>query len=142
MKIHQSKRTALLCAEWREGDGLPPRFEQRNYLKKQTRKDQQLSKQAYRALNLFLEGECKHPDLLAVELIAVDYEPAKQRLCVKVGSTLDHADGEAVLSALKHSQALLRSVLAGCLHRKKVPTLSFSYVGSPSRGGESCPYKP
>jgi len=142
MKTHQSKRTRLLCAEWREGDGLAPRFEQRDQVKQQARKDQQLSKQAHRALSLFLEGECKHPDLLGVEVIAVQYEPAKQRLCVSVGSTNIDASGEAVLAALRHSRAVLRSVVAASLHRKKVPPLSFSYVGNGNTGGESCLFKP
>jgi ribosome-binding factor A len=142
MKTHQSNRTHWLCAEWREGDGLAPRFEPRDQVKQQARKDQQLSKQAHRALSLFLEGECKHPDLLGVEVLAVQYEPAKQRLCVNVGSTNNDAEGEAILAALKHSQAVLRSVVAASLHRKKVPALSFYYVGSHSTGGESCPFKP
>jgi ribosome-binding factor A len=142
MKTHQSNRTRLLCAEWREGDGLAPHFEQRDQVKRQARKDQQLSKQALRALSLFLEGECKHPDLLGVEVLAVQYEPAKQRLCVNVGSTNVDADGEAILAALKHSQAVLRSVVAASLHRKKVPALSFYYVGSNNTGGESCQFKP
>jgi hypothetical protein len=38
MKSHQSHRTRLLCAEWREGDGLAPRFEPRDPVKQQTRK--------------------------------------------------------------------------------------------------------
>jgi ribosome-binding factor A len=142
MKTYQSNRTRLLCAEWREGDGLAPRFEPRDQVKQQTHKDQQLSKQAHRALSLFLEGGCKHPDLLGVEVLAVQYEPAKQRLCINVGSTNNDADGEAILAALKHSQAVLRSVVTASLHRKKVPALSFYYVGSNNTGGESCQFKP
>ncbi|WP_157197828.1 MULTISPECIES: hypothetical protein [Methylomonas] len=98
MKTHQSSRTRLLCEEWREGDGLAPRFEQRDPVKQLARKDQQLSKQAHRALSLFLEGECKHPDLLGVEVLAVQYEPAKQRLCVSVGSPNNATNSEAILA--------------------------------------------
>ncbi|AEF99073.1 ribosome-binding factor A [Methylomonas methanica] len=141
MKTHQSKRSQPLCAVWREGDGLAPRFEQRDPVKQLVRKDQQLSKQAHRALSSFLEGECKHPDLLGIEVVAVQYEPAKQRLCVSVGSANNQANGEAVLAALKHSQTVLRSVVAAGLHRKKVPVLSFYYVGD-NTGGESCLFKP
>ncbi|MDX8126459.1 hypothetical protein QLH52_04145 [Methylomonas sp. OY6] len=141
MKTHQSNLTPLLCAEWREGDGLAPRFEQRGPVKQQARKDQQLSKQAHRALSLFLEGECKHPDLLGVEVLAVRYEAAKQCLCVSVGSTNNDADGESILVALKHSQAVLRGVVAACSHRKKVPALSFYYVGN-NTGGDTCLFKP
>lgn len=136
MKIHQSNRTLLLCAEWREGDGLEPRLEQITDVKQQTHKSRQLSKQAQRALSLFLEGECKHPDLLGIQVVEVQYEHKQQCLCVKVGSIDIDAKGEAILAALKHSQSLLRSVVATSLHRKKIPALCFCYVGNSRTGGE------
>ncbi|MCQ8102861.1 hypothetical protein NP590_01985 [Methylomonas sp. SURF-2] len=71
---------------------------------------------------------------------AVEYEPAKQRLSVGVRSSSD-ADGEAILAALKHSQALLRSVVAASLHRKKVPVLGFYFQGSSNTGGELCRFE-
>jgi ribosome-binding factor A len=138
MKTHQSNRTELLCAQWREGDGLPPRLEQARRTKSKSHKDQQLSKQAKRALSLFLEGESRHPDLWAVEVLSVLYEPEKQKLCINVGSGNHDTDGEAVLAALYRSQAALRSVVAASLHRNKVPALSFCYLGSHDTGGETC----
>lgn len=142
MQTYQSKRTPELYVEWREDDGLAPRFEARASVKHTARKNQQLSKQAHRALSLFLDGECRHPDLLGVEVRSVEYESAKQQLFAGVGSSGNNTNGDAVLAALKHSQAVLRSVLATSLHRKKTPTLSFYYTGDSNTGGEPCRLKP
>lgn len=125
---------ALPCAQWREGDGVDPRLEACGRNKRYaTHKNQQLSKQVQRSLGLFLEGECRHPALIDIHLLDVQFDSVSQRLCVTVGIR-DGGQRDLVLAALKSLQPALRSIIARAIHRKKVPTLAFFI--DPSATGE------
>lgn len=127
-----TKTAASLCAEISAEDGVEPRiFMAKQSRKKSSAKELQLGKEAARILSLVLAGETKSPLLRDLVVLSVLPEGNGQQLCVTVGhyATDNPFDESQVLAALASAQGLLRTVLAQSINRKRVPMLSFRYLG-------------
>ena len=94
-----------------------------NHHLKHERKTAQLCEQVAEAISFAL-AECHNPLLADLFVESVDPAPSASRLRVVVSADID-ADGEAALDALDHARNFLRRQIAGEIHRKRVPELSF-----------------
>lgn len=126
-----AKTAASLCAEISDEDGVEPRFLMaKKPRKKSSAKELQLGKEAARILSLVLAGETDNPLLRDLVVLSAWPEGNGQHLCVTVGHYATAPFEEAqVLEALSRAQGLLRTVLAQSINRKRVPVLSFRYMG-------------
>jgi ribosome-binding factor A len=134
-----SQRTSVvagLCAEWREDDGVDPRYEI-HPPEHTSHKSLQLCKQAMRVISQVLQERGNDELLSNLQIISVLPEQDGKLLCVTV--THQHAseafDDQLTIHALKQIQGGMRYELAQSLHRKKVPRLSFRYIGVTEQGG-------
>ncbi len=131
-----AKTAASLCAEISAEDGVEPRFlTAKQSRKKSSSKELQLGKEAARILSLVLAGETDNPLLRDLVVLSALPEGNGQHLCVMVGHyATDNPFEEAqVLEALSRAQGLFRTVLAQSINRKRVPVLTFRYVGALSK---------
>lgn len=130
-----AKTAAYLCAEISAEDGVDPRFLMaKQSRKKSLAKELQLGKEAARILSLVLAGETDNPLLRDLVVLSALPEGNRQHLCVTVGHYAMVAFDEAqVLEALNREQGLLRTVLAQSINRKRVPVLTFRYLGALSK---------
>lgn len=122
---------ASLCAVAGPEDGVDPRHGRRKGSgRKKEKKAKQVCKQAevtvQLALNVLLDEA-----LQDLRVVRVEPAPDSRRLLVVVaprsGSTrmTEHDAAEVV----RKVEGLLRTELASALHRKRVPSLTFAFVG-------------
>ena len=131
-----------LCAEFGPEDGIDPRY----LIKNQDRKSGQqnslrMCSAVTKVLSLVLAGDMNDPILQSIHVVDVTTEGNGQFLRISIGcQTCDSEFNELqVLDALTQVQGYLRSAIAQCINRKRVPALRFQYVG---RSGErSCLFK-
>jgi len=138
MKNHRFKslrEMESLCAELRPDDGIAPHI-----LKKQQTRSAQGSKplparalQYQKAVRQCLDSAfgsiCADP--LLVDLVVRSVEPiGKGSKLLVVVETLpsNQEDPQIIEAALQHAAGLLRSVVAGEVHRKRTPYLCFRVV--------------
>jgi ribosome-binding factor A len=138
MKNHQNLTKMgieSLCAEMRPDDGIPT-----HVLKKQHDRDQRAAKrsparalQYYKAVRQCLDSAfgsvCADP--LLMDLAVCSVEPlgrgAKLLVVVETPPT-NSVNLEIIEASLQQASGLLRSVVAGEVHRKRTPHLSFRVV--------------
>lgn len=138
MKNHRMKylkEMEALCAEVRPDDGIAP-----HVLKKQhAREGRNLNRlparalQYHKALRQCLDSAfgsiCADP--LLADLVVRSVEPigTGAKLLVVVETPLpNHEQAQIIEAALQRATGLLRSVVAGEIHRKRTPYLSFRVV--------------
>lgn len=134
-----NKRAELLVGELRPDDGIDPRilFRREPRTRRQTRKDWQLCKHAFRIFSLVLDGLETEEETHGMHLAAVTPAPDATRLRVAVAFTAPCTFDEAVqaLQRLRSSSGRLREELAATLSRRRVPELVFGLAGE-SDGSE------
>jgi ribosome-binding factor A len=115
-----------LCSAWGADDGIDPRLvSERPQGNVTNRKALQLCRQVERVLSCVLEGDL----LRDLSVRTVVPAPDSSRLLVIV---VFHGPGaiatSEILAALHGAQARLRGEVAGAIHRKKTPELTFHVV--------------
>lgn len=138
MKNHTNKHTQemeALCAEVRPDDGIAP-----HVLKKQQLRDDSKSNrlparalQYHKAVRQCLDAAfgriCADP--LLADLVVRSVEPVGKgcKLRVVVETRPSNQESPQIIeAALQRAAGLLRSVVAGEVHRKRTPCLSFRVV--------------
>lgn len=121
-----------LCAEFGPEDGIDPRY----LVKDQGRKIGhqnvlRMCNEVIKVLSLVLAGDMRDPVLQSLQVIDVTAEGNGQFLhvtvgCPECGSEINEIEA---LDALTQVQGYLRSEIALCINRKRVPALRFHYVG-------------
>ena len=126
------KDATALCAEIRPEDGIDPgKVVHKSIHSNKHRKTYQVCKQAERTLNLVLAGESVEVLLRELSICAVEPNPDSSRLLVIVEpiSTVVSLDKHDVLQALQRAEGRLRSAIATTINRKRVPQLTFHFIG-------------
>ena len=129
-----------LVAERHDDDGLDPRFDPSPYPGRQDgrdRKQLQLCKQAARALQTALSGECADPVLNQLEVVSVLPMRGGNLLeaCVRQADDPPPAEDAEVLARLQTVTGFLRAAVAEAIVRRRAPELRFTVM--PSTGGAS-----
>ncbi|MBL8855774.1 MAG: hypothetical protein JNK57_17530 [Planctomycetaceae bacterium] len=102
------------------------------------RKVKQLCRQVATTLDMVLSGECHHPNLQALRVVAVEPSPNSSRLCVTLAVELppNEFDPQQVQDQLARQSGRLRAEVAAAICRKRAPSLLFQLLvpsgGSPS----------
>lgn len=121
-----------LCAETRPDDGIPP-----HVLKKQISREQRASKhpparalQYHKAVRQCLDAAfasvCADPLLTDLSVLSVEPMGKGSKLLVVVETPPSNPTPPPIIeAALQRAAGLLRSVVAGEVHRKRTPCLSF-----------------
>lgn len=94
------------------------------------RKDAQLCSQVMRAVGLAL-AESPDEELSSLTVLAVEPAPHIGHLRVLVASVSGEGDAREIHAKLVARAGALRHEVAGAIHRKKAPTLSFVVVPRP-----------
>ncbi len=136
----KSKRNArgldAFCAEVHADDGIDPReaFSRRDphqyRNKKSHRKDLQLAKQVFRAIDAGLRGELTDPVLQELEVVSVRPAPDATHFLVILRSAA-RGGGlpvSTVLERLDRVHRFLRHQVAAAITRKRAPELSFHVI--------------
>jgi len=138
MKNHQNltkNGVESLCAEMRPDDGIPT-----HVLKKQRSRDQRAAKrsparamQYHKAVRQCLDAAfgsvCADPLLMDLAVRSVEPLGRGARLLVVVETPpTNSVNPEIIEASLQQAAGLLRSVVAGEVHRKRTPHLSFRVV--------------
>jgi ribosome-binding factor A len=120
------KPPADLCDHWSSDDGIDPRLaSKRPQGRVSNRKTLQLCRQVERILGGLLEGEILR-DLLVHSVIPA---PDSSRLLVTVvHHGPDSVATTDILAALHGAHARLRGEVAGSIHRRKTPELTFQVL--------------
>jgi ribosome-binding factor A len=119
------------CADVGPEDGIDPRKDNgKRSDRVPNRKALQLCSQVERTLSLVL-AECGEECLRDLLVAAVEPAPDSTRLLVTLCPAPSAAptDTGPVLAALGRAQPLLRREVAGAIHRKKTPQLTFCLGG-------------
>jgi ribosome-binding factor A len=133
---------ASLCLKFGEEDGIDPKYLARKAGRKTARhKDLQLGKEASRIVALVLADAVNHPFLSDLQVLSVLPEHNGQRLCVTVGhyGAMPDVTEVEMVEELKRIQGVLRCALAQAINRKRMPMLSFRYVGLIEQIGQTDP---
>ena len=134
MKLSQLKEAHVreLCADWDEEDGVRP--EKRRERPKKDFKPLKLCRQAEKALAFeWDELTDRHiTEGMAIERVTPEDNGSKLVLHV-VYDARQYESDQMVLAVLKERRGYLRSIIAGMIHRKRVPELAFEVRPS---GGE------
>lgn len=111
-------------------DGIDPDvFFEESVRKSGRRKDFQLCAQVQEAIASALAAELGDPLLRELWVVRVEPAPTASQLLVWVALPPEAralADAEAVLARLSKVEGMLRAEVAGAIHRKRVPTLSYA----------------
>lgn len=128
------KNPETLAASLREGDGVDPRLEHRK-----SQQSRRKNKPNHAALRLASQiARCIRGSLgigLLVNFDVVGVEPAKgNHFLVTLGPVADdfNYDESVILDAVNDLRGQLRSEIAGSIHRKKVPSLTFRVLPCPA----------
>ena len=124
------------CGELHEDDCVDPRdfFRSGTNPHRQARKSKQLCRQVAETLELVLSGDCRDEILQSLHVASVVPAPNSSRLLVTVTADLpdDQLDRGAILNRLDTNSGRLRCEVAASINRKRVPTLVFSVLSSPT----------
>jgi ribosome-binding factor A len=118
------------CSEVGPEDGIDPRYKSRRPQGKvANRKALQLCGQVARTLAGCL-GACGEECLRDLLVVSVEPAPDSSRLLVTLcaAPSAGRVDVGEVLGALQRARRLLRCEVAGGIHRKKVPELTFCVI--------------
>jgi len=119
----ERKPPVNLSSERAEEDRLDPRFEIKGPQGKVgNRKTLQLCRQVERALSLALEGELLR-DLTVASVVPAP-DSSRMLATVEFHGSASIATTD-VLAALENARTRLRREVAGAIHRRKTPELSF-----------------
>lgn len=133
-----NRRDDGLAAERHDDDGLDPRFDPSPYPGRRggrDRKPLQLCKQAARALQTALSGECADPVLNQLDVVNVLPMRGGNLLevCVRQADDPPPAEDSEVLARLQTVTGFLRAAVAEAIVRRRAPELRFTVL--PWRGG-------
>lgn len=126
MKLSQLKKAQVreLCADWDEEDGVRP--ERKRERQKRGFKPLQLCRQAEKALAFEWDDLVNRQITAGMNIEQVTPEENGGKLVLHVVyDPLRYASNQIVLTELKEKHGYLRSIIAGMIHRKRVPELSF-----------------
>ena len=129
MRFSRIARKELLssCAEIGPEDGGDPRdFFKKRAEKVPNRKARQLCGQIARTLSLVL-SECGDDVLRELVVETVQPAPTSARLLITL-SMPDGVDASAAIHCIERSEGWLRHEIAGAIHRRKTPELTFRVV--------------
>jgi len=137
------KGLGAFCAEVHEDDGIDPREAScrrgsgEHSKRKGNRKDLQLAKQVFRAIDTALRGELNDSVLHDVEVVSVEPAPDSTHFVVILRPTVlgGRVSASAVLERLSRARRFLRYEVASAITRKRVPELSFEVI----EGEGECP---
>jgi ribosome-binding factor A len=126
-----------LCGEVHADDGIDPREgssrsePQGRRSRKSNRKDLQLAKQVFRAIDAVLRGELTDPVLQDLEVVSVQPAPDATHFLVILRPTKldDRVSVSSVLERLERVHRFLRHQVAAAITRKRAPELSFQVIG-------------
>jgi ribosome-binding factor A len=126
MKLSQLKDAQIrhVCTDWDEEDGIRP--EKRRERQKKDFKPLQLCRQAEKAL-VFEWDELTDRHVIygmAIERVTPEGNGSKLVLHLTYDARQYESD-QIVLAVLKERRGYLRSIIAGMIHRKRVPELAF-----------------
>ena len=98
---------------------------------KEGRKAKQLCRQVAETLDMVLSGECRDESLQSLHVLSVVPAPNASRLLVIARTDIPEAefDRDAIMARLDAESSHLRAEVAGSIHRKRVPLLTFHVVG-------------
>jgi len=126
MKLSQLKDAQIrqLCADWDEEDGVRP--EKRREYKKKDFKPLKLCRQAEKALAFEWDKltDSHITEGMAIERVTPEDNGSKLVLHVAYDARQYESD-QIVLAVLKERRGYLRSIIAGMIHRKRVPEIAF-----------------
>lgn len=142
MKSKRNRKDLLeFCGEVHPDDGIDPheafsRGHSRRQFCKSNRKDLQLAKQVYRAIDAALRGELTDPILQDLEVVSVQPAPDATHFIVIVRLTTlrDSTPASCVIERLDKARRFLRCQVAAAITRKRTPELAFEVIGA----GEEC----
>ena len=124
------------CGEVHEDDCVDPRdyFRSGSNPHRQSRKSKQLCRQVAETLDLVLSGDCRDEILQSLHVVSVVPAPNSSRLLVTVKADLpdDQLDRGEILNRLDTQSGRLRCEVAASINRKRVPTLLFNVLSSPT----------
>lgn len=127
MKLSQLKKAQVvqLCANWGEDDGVRPERKGGSQKKKDF-KPLKLCRQAEKALAFeWDELVDRHiTEGMAIERVTPEQNGGRLVLHV-LYDPLCYETDQVVLAVLKERRGYLRSIIAGMIHRKRVPELAF-----------------
>ena len=138
MKNHHNKHIQemeALCAEVRPDDGIAPHVLKKQHTKAELNSNRlparslQYQKAVRQCLDSAFGSICSDP--LLVDLVVRSVEPTGKgaKLLVVVETAPSNQENPQIIeAALQHAAGLLRSVVAGEVHRKRTPYLSFRVV--------------
>jgi ribosome-binding factor A len=128
MNAKEPSRKDLLsaCCEVGPEDGVDPRLDHRPVRERvKNRKALQLCAQVAETLNLVLAGECGDDVLRELTVVSVVPAPDSSRMLVTLAVPADGADEQDVRAHLERAAGKMRGEVAGAIHRKRVPLLTF-----------------
>lgn len=137
MKRKRSRRDLrALCAEVHADDCVDPRelFSRRGGQQgrgaRVHRKDLQLAKQVFHAIELAFQGDLSDPVLQDLHVISVRPAPDATNLAVVFEMTPTHGKMElaTVLEHLERARGMLRVLVTRAISRKRAPELSFQVM--------------
>ena len=133
--IKHIKEMEALCAEVRPDDGIAPHVSKKQHIRDE-RNSNRLSTRAmqyHKALRQCLDAAfgsiCADPLLADLGVRSVEPIGTGTKLLVVVETRLSNQEQPRIIeAALQRAAGLLRSVVAGEVHRKRTPYLSFRVV--------------
>jgi len=138
------KKANQLCGEIGPEDGVDPRIIARAMDRKpNSRKSQQLGKEARQTISMIFAGELTDPVFQDIEVIDTMVSDDRQFLVVSLTQvdTGDELDEKIVLEKCQAVQGFLRSAIANAVNRKRVPSLKFEWVPVMKEVGSDANFK-
>jgi ribosome-binding factor A len=126
MKLSQLKNAQIrqLCADWDEEDGVRP--EKRRERRKKDFKPLKLCRQAEKALAFEWDELTDRRITAGMAIEKITPEDNGSKLVVHVVyDAKRYISHQIVMHALKERRGYLRFIIAGMIHRKRVPDLAF-----------------
>lgn len=111
------------CDDYREGDGVDPRFESQGHRKVDNRKARQLCAQVADSLNLAL-SEMADEYLRDLYVDRVIPAPDSSQLLATL-ILPEQLGASEVLASLQRASGKLRTEIAASIHRKRVPQIKY-----------------
>jgi ribosome-binding factor A len=143
MKSKRNREDLLeFCGEVHSDDGIDPcevfsrGHSQPRPGRKLNRKDFQLAKPVFRAIDAALRGELTDPVLQDLEVVSVQPAPDAMHFIVVVRLTMlgGNTPVACVIERLERARRFLRCQVAAAITRKRTPELSFEVI----EGEEAC----
>lgn len=116
-----------LCGEIRDDDGVDPRHAKRREQKPDYEKrDQRLGAQIRRQLELALPDLLLRSGVRFCEILSVEPAPDASRFSVAV--VVNKEDVAVAIEVLARRKGVIRTEVAGAIHRKKAPDFTFELL--------------